>query len=93
MQKHSSGEEDPLGNYIEKHQIRGWRGVSAATLLGRGSRKRNVLFTDIGITVAVVVTDGVATTASISVSITAAVAATLVLVASRPCRCSAKLFV
>ena len=40
--KHSSGEWYPLNNLLEKHQIRGWRGVSAPVLLGRGLRKINV---------------------------------------------------
>ena len=31
-----------------KHQIGGWRAVSAAGLHGQGSRKRNVFFTDTG---------------------------------------------
>ena len=38
VKKHSSGEEDPWGNQLDKHQIRGWRGVSAAWFQGKGSR-------------------------------------------------------
>ena len=48
-QKHSSGEEDPWENQPEKHQIEGWKGVSAAGLQGKGSPKRSVFFTDTGI--------------------------------------------
>ena len=41
--KHSSRENNPWDNYIEKHQIRGWRGVSAAALHDQGLCKRSVL--------------------------------------------------
>ena len=30
VKKHSSREEDPLEDRLSKHQIRGWRAVSAA---------------------------------------------------------------
>ena len=39
------GEEDPWINQLGKHQIRGWRAVSAAGLHGQGSPERSVLFT------------------------------------------------
>ena len=48
-QKHSPGEEDPWDNQFDKHNIRGWTGVSAAVLQGRGSRKGMFSFTDTGI--------------------------------------------
>ena len=35
---------------LAKHQIRGWRAVSASGLQGEGSRKRNVFFTGTGST-------------------------------------------
>ena len=44
-QKHSSEQEYPWAISHEKHQIRGWRGVSDAVLQGRGSRKRICSFT------------------------------------------------
>ena len=40
--KHLSGEDDALKRWLEKHQIRGWRGVFAAALQGQGSRERGV---------------------------------------------------
>ena len=41
-EKHPSGEEDPLENQLQKHQIRCRRAISAAVLQGKGYRKRNV---------------------------------------------------
>ena len=46
--KHSSGEEDPKEDRLSEHQIRGCNAVSAAGLLGQGSGKRLVCFTDAG---------------------------------------------
>ena len=40
--KHSSGEEDGWEKHRSKHQIRGWKAVSAAVLQGRGCHKRSV---------------------------------------------------
>ena len=41
----------PLGGYwLEEHQIRWWRAVSAARLQGNSTQKRNVVFTDTGST-------------------------------------------
>ena len=48
VKKHSCGEEDPWENQLQKHQIRGWRGVSAAVLQGKGSRTMSVCLTDTG---------------------------------------------
>ena len=48
VKEHSSKEEYPWGIQFEKHQIRGWRALSAAVLQGRGTSKRNDLFTDTG---------------------------------------------
>ena len=45
-----SGEENPWDNWLERHQISGWRGFSAASLQGEGSHERSVFFTDSGIT-------------------------------------------
>ena len=42
VKKHPSGYEDRLNNQLWKHQIWGWRAVSAAGLEGRGSSKRSV---------------------------------------------------
>ena len=39
-----------VGSELSEHQIRGWRAVSAAGFHGQGSHKRNVIFTDTGIT-------------------------------------------
>ena len=49
VNKHSSGEEDPRENQLAKHQIRGWRAVSAAGLQGKGCHKRSVYFTGTGV--------------------------------------------
>ena len=38
--------EDTGTNWLRKHQIRGWRAVSAVGLQGKGLRKRSVYFTD-----------------------------------------------
>ena len=46
VKKHSSGGEDIGGKLPSKHRVRGWRGVSAAALLGKGWQKRIVSFTD-----------------------------------------------
>ena len=46
LKKHSSGEEDPLDDQLEKHKTGGWRGVAAAIWQGRGSRRRSVFHRD-----------------------------------------------
>ena len=39
----------PLGQLaVQRTKIRGWRAVSAAGLLGKGSLKRSVIFSDTG---------------------------------------------
>ena len=48
VKKHSSGEEDTWAYCLQKHQIRGWRAISAVGLQGKVWRKRNVYFTDTG---------------------------------------------
>ena len=42
VKKHSSGEEYPWGNELEKYEIKDWIAVSAAGLQGQGWCKRNV---------------------------------------------------
>ena len=44
VKKHSSKEEYMWENQFPKHQIRGWRAVSAGGLQGKGCHKRNVVF-------------------------------------------------
>ena len=48
VKKHSSKVETHWECQLEKHQIRGWRAVSAAGLHGKGLRKRKMSFTDTG---------------------------------------------
>ena len=43
---YTPGEEDTWKDRLSKHQIRGWRAVSAEELQGEGSHKRSVFFTD-----------------------------------------------
>ena len=42
VNKHSSGEEDPLVARLSEHQIRGWNAVVPIVLYGQGSSKRSV---------------------------------------------------
>ena len=48
VNKHSSEEEDTCTYWLRKHQVRGWRAVSAVGRQGKGLRKRSVYFTDAG---------------------------------------------
>ena len=49
-EKHSTGEEDRWEDEVPEHPTRGRRAVSAAGLLGSGSRKGGVFFALVGMT-------------------------------------------
>ena len=49
VKKHSSGEDSFWTDKLSKHQIRGWRALSAPGSQDKGSHKRSFYFTDTGI--------------------------------------------